>query len=68
MAKDDQCGDMRRLGALSEEDLELLIEREILRDPDAGLELKAEFKRRLGRLKEPASVDQDDVMRRFGGG
>ena len=62
---------MRRLGALSEEELELLIEGkilEILGDPDAGLELKTEFRRRLqDRLKDPASVDQEDVMRRFGG-
>lgn len=61
---------MRRLGALSEEDLELLIERkvlEILGDPDAGLELRAEFKRRLEqRLKDPASVDQEAVVRRSG--
>ena len=62
---------MRRLGALSEEDLELLIERkilEILGDPDAGLELKTEFKRRLEqRLKDPASIDQAEVASRFGG-
>lgn len=61
---------MRRLGALSEEDLELLTERkvlEILGDPDAGLELRAEFKRRLEqRLKDPASVDQEAVVRRSG--
>ncbi len=62
---------MRRLGALSEEDLELLIERkilEILGDPDAGLDLRAEFKRRLEqRLKDLAPVDQEEVERRFGG-
>lgn len=62
---------MRKLGALSEEDRELLIERkvlEIIGDPDAGLELRAEFKRRLEqRLKDPASVDQAEVARRFGG-
>lgn len=62
---------MRRLGALSEEDLELLIERkilEILGDPDAGLELRTEFERRLEqRLKDPATVDQEEVARRFGG-
>ncbi len=62
---------MRRIGALSEEDLELLIERkilEILGDPDAGLELRTEFKRRLEqRLKDPATADQEEVERRFGG-
>ena len=62
---------MRRLGALSEEDRELLIERkvlEIIGDPDAGLELRAEFKRRLEqRLKDSTSVDQAEVASRFGG-
>lgn len=59
---------MRRLGALSEEDL--LIERKVLEnlgDPDAGLELRAEFKRRLEqRLKDLASVDHEEVLRRSG--
>jgi len=62
---------MRGRGALSEEDLELLIERkilEILGDPDAGLELRTEFKRRLEqRLEDSATVDQEEVARRFGG-
>jgi len=62
---------MRRRGALSEEDLELLIERkilEILGDPDAGLELRTEFKRRLEqRLEDAATVGQEEVARRFGG-
>ena len=41
---------MRRLGALSEEEVELLIERKILEtlgDPDAGVELRPEFKEKL---------------------
>lgn len=64
-------GEVRKLGALSEEDLELLIERkilEILGDPDAGLELRPEFKRKLEqRLEDSPAADQEEVARRFGG-
>jgi len=60
---------MRNISSLSEEELELLIERkilEILGDPDSGLELRKEFKEKLGdRLKDPASISHEKLMRRF---
>ncbi len=63
---------MRKLGDLTEEDLELLVEHkilEILGDPDYGLALTEEFKEKLKeRLKDPSRVSHEEVVRRFGEG
>ncbi len=58
---------------LSLEDLEHLIEQkilEVLGDPDSGLELREEFKRKLReRLGKPSKrVSHNEVLERFGQG
>jgi len=62
---------MNNIGALSEEELELLIEQKILEmlgDPDSGLALRDEFKETLkARLKEPADTPHEELLRRFSG-
>ncbi len=63
---------MRKLGDLTEEELELLVEQkvlEILGDPDYGLALTEEFKEKLKeRLKDPSRVAHEEVMRHVGEG
>jgi hypothetical protein len=63
---------MRKLGDLTEEELELLVEQkilEILGDPDYGLALREQFKERLKeRLQDPAKMAHEEVVKRFGEG
>ena len=62
---------MSKVKDLSMEDLEHLIEQkilEILGDPDSGLELRDEFKRKLReRLEKPSKrISHKEVLERFG--
>ncbi len=61
---------MSKIGDMSKEELELLVERkilEILGDPDYGLDLREEIKEKLkDRLKEPTRITHKEVMERFG--
>jgi len=61
---------MAEIKDLSMEDLEHLIEEkvlEILGDPDSGLELKEEFKRKLReRLEKPSKrISHEEVLSKF---
>ncbi|RLG19543.1 hypothetical protein DRN74_06685 [Candidatus Micrarchaeota archaeon] len=62
---------MSKVKDLSMEDLEHLIEQkilEILGDPDSGLELRNEFKKKLReRLRKPSKrISHKEVLERFG--
>ncbi len=62
---------MARIGDLTVDDLEHLIEQKVLEmlgDPDAGLELKGKFRQELkSRLEAPSrKVSHAEVMKRFG--
>ena len=62
---------MSKVKDLSMEDLEHLIEQkilEILVDPDSGLELRNEFKKKLReRLRKPSKrISHKEVLERFG--
>ena len=61
---------MAKLKDISPEDLEHMIEQkvlEVLGDPDSGLELSEEFRKKLeARLKaQPKKVPHEEVLRRF---
>jgi len=59
-----------KIGDMSKEELELLVERkilEILGDPDYGLDLREEIKEKLkDRLKDPTRIAHKEVMERLG--
>jgi len=60
-----------RIGDLTVDDLEYLIEQKVLEmlgDPDAGLELREEFRQRLKSRLDATSrkVSHAEVMKRFG--
>lgn len=62
---------MPKVKNLSMDDLELLVEQkvlEILGDPDSGLELSDEFKRKLRERVESSAqrVSHEEVLRRLG--
>lgn len=62
---------MPKVKDMSTDDLEHFIEQkllEILGDPDSGLELKEEFRKKLEqRLKEPSKrISHEEVLKRFG--
>jgi hypothetical protein len=62
---------MPNLKDMTIDDLEHLIEQkllEVLGDPDSGLELKDDFRRKLEkRLKEPSKrISHHEVIKRFG--
>jgi len=62
---------MPKVKDLSVDDLEHLIEQKILEifgDPDSGLELKPEFKKKLeSRLKKPSGkISHEEVLKKFG--
>ena len=64
---------MKKVGDLTLEELEFLIEQKILEifgDPDYGLELKEEFKEKLKKRLEESGpkIPHEEVMRRFGEG
>jgi len=64
---------MERIGDLTREDLELLVEQkvlEILGDPDFGLELTDEFKEKLKKRLADSSprISHEEVARKFGEG
>jgi uncharacterized protein (DUF2164 family) len=60
---------VRRIADLTEEELELLVERkilEILGDPDEGLELREEVKAKLkSRLRDTATVPHEEAVKHF---
>lgn len=60
---------MRKIRDLTEEELELLVERkilEILGDPDQALELREEVKAKIkNRLCDATTIPHDEVMKRF---
>jgi len=63
--------EMPKVSDLSMDDLEHLIEQkvlEILGDPDSGLELTDEFKKKLReRLEKPSRrISHEEVLNRFG--
>lgn len=62
--------DMPNLKEMSAEDLDHLIEQkvlEVLGDPDSGLELNSEFRKKLeARIKAPSKkLSHEEVLRRF---
>ena len=62
---------MAKVKDLTMEELEYLIEQKILEllgDPDSGLELKEEFKKKLKkRLSSPSRrISHEEVIRKFG--
>lgn len=62
---------MAKANRISVDELDELIERKVLEmigDPDSGLRLRPEFKKKLeGRLKKPSKrVSHREVMKRFG--
>ena len=61
---------MPKVKDMSVDDLEQLIEHKLLEflgDPDSGLQLKKEFKRKLEqRLKKPSKrISHEEVLKRF---